>query len=1688
MKFVSTNMKNTIKALFASAALFSLASCEIGLGDAVDLTAPEISIKSHNDNDSVASSFIVYGDASDNEEVTQITVEFADAEIYYKVVPGTPWSKKTSTNDWTTVPEDNNNYCKKIDGVWKWSILVDTGDKVSTKTGNNFVFEVVASDKARNSGKKSKAECTLNVDTKDPSVSIYKPDLYTGEYTTVASDTAGFALKDNNVLSRLLNGDIVISGRQSDALSFKELRVEFDSGELQTGSLTRKTTTGDNVSSIEDIDALDASKFAEDEPVVYYSKTLKSSDLREWSLTVKPEEWKSPLTTGKHIVRVVTTSLSSSNAWERKVIGYFVWWPEADEPWVTAAAGTDAEKIDGAYECYPDSDFSGNAYDDDALKSITTKLYKREKGEDNTYSYVLKSTTPHEIPSGSPKYAAWSVKVPKESGYYKIETVVEDYTCGEPVVCTKYFKTSDVSAPKITITSPAENSCAIANAAGDLAFNVKATDNSNVADFVMVWLNPALRKNPANKIKFLTGEATEWNKATAAGYVDDNGNKIYKLESNKDECVLNKTFNLYSDFGIDGNTKTLTTQEFVFRAVDDAGSKTIKTLTLTGDTYTPEVTFKTISFSGVSEQSFEGESLPSFPNSCNNKEAVIKGTWSDLFADGISNTSKVNKIELEWGDNKKSADVNADGTWTVKIASPDAGGTITAKLSDFGGNSKTVQTAASIETSDLSLNRIDCENDDGSYNLGKTIRITLEFTKNTDVKNGTPTLSLNNGGTASYVGGSGTTSHIYEYTVTTGNTDVEKLSVTKINANGATWCDSKASDSTLTITSAPAGKNLDDTRSIAIDKTAPRVQSVVRLSGDGFNKAGSPILLMLTFSEDVTLTNYSGLAVKFNHNGATAGSPSVTGSKYVLFTYNVEEGHNANPLTFNSIVSAGTTVKDAAGNTIATWTPVETPSFAGVVVDTTKPAAPAFKDGWNPSTVIFEETSFELVPSEELRESIEYTIDGTNWTPYSSKVTISNNGNYTVKTRQTDKAGNVSDESAAKVFTIDKGELFTRITADTANGTYSTNTTTKAVNGRIVFRKEVEIVKGAKVVLNVKRGANYVTCPLNECVSSAGSSYEFTFDYTIVDGDAVDSADKIFDVTGLVTSAGTAINSVKFVEHSVDVDFAFPESGNGKLLKENREIYIVTGKPAVESVTMENGILNIKFDRNVNKGSGNLILTYSDYKADGTTAQKFYVPAVLTVDEYNELKSNAIVASSYDAGTNGATKDGNYLVNDTSTKYILKSTVAADNSELVAVFKNAKKHMVTVPLIADAASITGTLRAAKGDTLSIDLSSTYALPVKGAVYNITIPAGAVSDDVKNANDADSTQKMTAEGVEAVEIRIVKPVYKITIPATSTTNLARTKNATVNINDMETATMYLSCRTPGATIKYNTNVVESTKKLINSNPIIKCESAQSAGTSGVEDIPALRYADGEFTTKTTDATIPAVSKTYTAAVTLKGTKDVSSYANAGGLKIAIAAQANVGSTTSDLSYEYATRTVVKFMISNYRDNNGGYEVEGTGTDKVYMRNLRMWLTGGDGTSGENSNENTPFSWTDTSKFMLMAGSKTNPNSTNGYTSMYGNWWWVTWDITDTTYIGFVAGNVPSDGATMGPDRWYCADYHWTTIKEQYPLYPGETLVMMAHGSQTEYVNAKFFWDSTEKLWYYSPYYAKFGFETKKAYTR
>ena len=347
------------------------------------------------------------------------------------------------------------------------------------------------------------------------------------------------------------------------------------------------------------------------------------------------------------------------------------------------------------------------------------------------------------------------------------------------------------------------------------------------------------------------------------------------------------------------------------------------------------------------------------------------------------------------------------------------------------------------------------------------------------------------------------------------------------------------------------------------------------------------------------------------------------------------------------------------------------------------------------------------------------------------------------------------------------------------------------------------------------------------------------------------------------------------------------------------------------------------------------------------------------------------------------------------------------DSTLVSAFTTtAKQHIVEIPVVADEVEIY------QKNYLRINLTDTYKLPVKGAEYYLTIPKDTVTDAVQNKNNAIENFAITAPGVEPPVIRIQKSKYTIGNPG-------NTKTPNVDMTKAQTAKMRIDCQTPGATKKYDLKITPSTQK-----------------TEDATDHPV--------TTKTDDPKAPTTaSKNYTdnQIITLanEDTYKVDSYNNAKGIKIAILATAN----DEEKAYEFAARTVLKFRLASH---NGDSQNNVIGN--LRSRDLQVWVMGGDSPYGGNANSTFPLSWKDPAKFMIMKG---------GFTSddMKSTWYLVTWDITSKTYHGFAIGDVPNEAVTKGPDHWIIGENSWTSQKENYPLYPGETLLMDTANSSPTY---------------------------------
>ena len=106
----------------------------------------------------------------------------------------------------------------------------------------------------------------------------------------------------------------------------------------------------------------------------------------------------------------------------------------------------------------------------------------------------------------------------------------------------------------------------------------------------------------------------------------------------------------------------------------------------------------------------------------------------------------------------------------------------------------------------------------GDYDAGKVLSLTLNMSEAVNVT-GTPTLTLNDGGTATYVSGTGTNALTFSYTVAAGQ-NIAALAVT-----GVTGTITDLAGNALSTASLP-----ETFTGVVVDTTAPTVTQVVGLT------------------------------------------------------------------------------------------------------------------------------------------------------------------------------------------------------------------------------------------------------------------------------------------------------------------------------------------------------------------------------------------------------------------------------------------------------------------------------------------------------------------------------------------------------------------------------------------------------------------------------------------------------------------------------------------------------------------------------------------------------------------------------------------------------------------------------------------------------------------------------------------
>ena len=316
----------------------------------------------------------------------------------------------------------------------------------------------------------------------------------------------------------------------------------------------------------------------------------------------------------------------------------------------------------------------------------------------------------------------------------------------------------------------------------------------------------------------------------------------------------------------------------------------------------------------------------------------------------------------------------------------------------------------------------------GDLNAGKTVTLTLKLSEVVTVAGGTPTITLNDGGTATYTSGSGTSALTFSYTVAAGQ-NTSDLTIATVNLNAATVKDSTGNAANLSLTGVTQSGP-------QIDTTTPTISSLVESPSSGTVNAGSTVTLTMKLTEAVTVAG--GTPTLTLNDGGTATYTGGSGTNALAFSYTAAAGQNTSSLAATTVNLNSATVADSAGNTASllltgltqSGPQINTTAPTGSGSSASTPATPTVtsfspdngtaSDGYtNANSLTLTGTASANTKVEVFDGSAELgatTVNGTGAWSYTTPTLSDGTQSFTAK--DVGSAGNASAASAALTVTV----------------------------------------------------------------------------------------------------------------------------------------------------------------------------------------------------------------------------------------------------------------------------------------------------------------------------------------------------------------------------------------------------------------------------------------------------------------------------------------------------------------------------------------------------------------------------------------------------------------------------------------------------------------------------------------------
>lgn len=885
-------MKNKVNRLFSvvlSASIFALASCEIGLGESVDIKGPVVTITSPSPRENVQGIFSVRGTAKDDTAVESLTVTCDN------------YTWKHTSAGWVVDDGSGSGFVPDADSTWtenpatkniSWEV---NNIDFSSKNAGDYEIIAFAVDTSGNTSGESKKTRTVVVDKTAPNVTVSSPltkedaSYFEGinEYTNIT------------VVSNFVTGDFTIAGSTTDENTIKYIDVYVKS-------------TDDTQTYFECRLAQDVNNIPGDYTPTQY-KIIDS--LRAWEVEVKLENCSLKTLDGnKHVLKIVTKAEDVSGNSGTQSHGNFCLWKNAAKPWIEVNLGTPPSP---PLSVYAGSKILGNAYDDTAV----SKVYATVKTNSGT---IVGDYNKKEIYSGTDENNVFfNLEVPQDCEKYYVAFETEDIHGNKSDVKSGYIKVEDKTFPSVEIKHKVDDleksnsETLFGDENGDFTFVLNATDDTNVSSL---------------KIAYMTSDTAivSYSNKSYSGW-DTVGTQTSDLKSGKvleinltddgiDPSTQRKKYkaelpvNIFTDLGIDGSEgKRLSNQTFVFRVQDGNGNAITKDYTILGDIEAPSIEFTNIVYgSETFTQNKDGKpvsggetfnnGIPAFTSDSSitvngriSDDAInawgldtVKAKWND--SNGKLFKLECNGIEIEPTIDTSNPVTGNGKKWfkfSATVANTAAGTSLKgsslvykALLKDYNNNQMTQTYAFLVDTQTLKVEYIYTSLADGCYgdtdaNGDVVIPIKIRFNKSLKFTPGAsmPQIRLNNDTEAdkkyysmSSVSDSGDREFVFNYTVKDGGTDIDRLNVKEFNLNGGKISDSNSevtSDADDLIQSAVGNGssiNLANKKNITIIKTLPAITNVAVTPDDDYTKT----TVTITYSKavkkgsgDITITQQS---------------------------------------------------------------------------------------------------------------------------------------------------------------------------------------------------------------------------------------------------------------------------------------------------------------------------------------------------------------------------------------------------------------------------------------------------------------------------------------------------------------------------------------------------------------------------------------------------------------------------------------------------------------------------------------------------------------------------------------------------------------------------------------------------------------------------------------------------------------